>query len=135
MEAKEILEQLDQFTGTEQYHRISIQKTLVATDGVAWLAENAKCYWLTDIIASYQQSIRKYARTRPSVAPLLEMQVWTLTKNKTTNGARVICTDGNTEIPIYSQAIPYTDFPLQTIKIWVCPVDENNMVMLLPSEH
>lgn len=135
MEANEILSGLDQFTGTEQYHRITMLKNLLATDGVAWLADKAKCYWLTDIIASYQPSIRKYARARPNVAPLLDMQVWTLTKNKATDGAKVICTDGNSDTPIYSQRIPYTDFPLESIKIWVAPADKNNMVMLLPSEH
>jgi hypothetical protein len=134
MEAKEILAELENFTGTEQYHRLTIMRNLVATDGVAWLTKNANCYWLTDIIASYQPSIRKYAMVRPNVSPLLEMQVWKLTKNKTTKGAKIICTDGNSEVPVYSQRIPYTDFPLDEITIWVEAGDQC-MVMLLPTEH
>jgi len=132
MNAQELESALQNFTGTEQYHRIGLSKTVVATDGVAFLAKEAKAYWLTDIVASYQGSILR--SSDPKCAMLREFQVWTLRKNKTGSGAKIVCTDGNTDESIFSQRIEYTDFPMQEVKIWVQPQDAL-MVMMLPSEN
>ena len=133
MNATELEAALANFMGTEQYHNIVSTPFVLATDGVAFLAKEAQCYWLTDLIASYQPSIR----SNPKISELWDFQVWKLTKNKTGSGAKVVCTDGN-EHAVFSQRIPYTDFPLQEITIWVGPQEVNlgvNMVMYLPSEH
>lgn len=129
-EIAEIQNALDYFIGTESYHRLGIMPNVVSTDGVKWLAENAECFWLMDIIASYQSQIKR----KPQFEKLRGMQSWTLTLNKTGNGAKVICTDGDSNEPYITQKIPFTDFPLQTITLWVQPQD-NLMVIMLPSEH
>ena len=45
---------LYQFTGTEAYHRLNpLFGKVIATDGVKFLCEEMKCFWLFDIIASH----------------------------------------------------------------------------------
>jgi hypothetical protein len=116
---KEIIDYLDMFTGMEEYHRFSPLSKLVMTDGVKALCEMCQCYWLVDIIASYQ-------------SPRLEkatggFQVWSLARIG--SKATVICDDGNGNKAIRQQ-IPYTDFPLSAIKLYCY-----NGVILLPSEY
>jgi hypothetical protein len=109
---------LDQFTGTECYHKY-IFGTLL-TDGVHFLCTQAKCFWLADLIGSWQPEIKnRYGLQR--------FQVWTLTRKETWWIAR--CEDGNGKY-LCSQEIPYSDFPLEKAEVWL--VDN---VMLLPSEY
>jgi hypothetical protein len=129
MNVLEIETALQNFTGTEGYHKLGTSSIVVATDGVAFLAKEANAYWFTDIISSYQPIISRSVQ----YTALWDFQVWKLTRNKTTNGAKVVCYDGN-DNAVFSQRIPYTDFPLQEITIWVEPQDKY-MVMYLPSEH
>lgn len=109
---------LKQFIGTENYYKCNIFSNLKVTDGVQYLREKANCYWLTDIIASYQRALRNNP-----------FQVWTLKLNKSGNGAKVECEDGNGKRLIV-QRISYTDFPLKEIKLYCL-----NEVVLLPSEY
>ena len=73
LNAEQIQDSLSNFTGTDGYHRITIVPHLVATDGVAWLAENAQCYWLIDEIALAQMHPKVRSNKR-----LQEIQFWTL---------------------------------------------------------
>ena len=117
---KEIVDYLDMFTGTEEYHRFSPLSKLVMTDGVKALCEMCKCYWLIDIIASYQGSKLEKATDG--------FQLWELYKSAE-NQALVTCGDGNNNEAV-RQKIPYTDFPLSSIKLYCY-----NGVILLPSEY
>jgi len=122
MNATEIQNGLAGFYGTEQYHRLTIFGGLKATDGVAWLAQNAECFWLMDEIGIAQRHAK--IRSNPD---LQEMQVWKLTvKDKS---AVLVCEDGNDNV-VLKKRIDYTDFPLSEITIWV-----EGDVMLLPQEH
>ena len=47
----EIINELDHFTGTENYYRMH-HNTLL-TDGVKYLCEECKAFWLMDVIWSY----------------------------------------------------------------------------------
>jgi len=122
MTPQQIQDGFRNFYGTEHYHRITTFGGLVATDGVAWLAENAECYWLTDDIGIYQMD--RKIRGNPE---LQEMQVWKLTVKDSVG--TLTCEDGNENV-VLKKRIPYTDFPLPEIVIWIM-----NKVMLLPSEH
>jgi len=58
---KELERELAQFTGSEEYTRIRypwLRKSFLLTDGVKFLADRAKAYWLIDIIASHQTNKR-----------------------------------------------------------------------------
>jgi hypothetical protein len=116
---------LDQFIGTTEYHRWSkIFFKHVLTDGVHYLCEKAQCYWLVDAIASYHPKAMKLG---------LSIQFWKLKVNLETKKALLICErdEGDTVI---MQRIPYTDFPLSEVRIWV-ERGHSFWSIGLPSEH
>lgn len=113
-------EELQQFTGTENYYRHGLFRNVLYTDGVQYLAENAASYWLIDAIAAAQ-----YGDNRVRSEPF---QVWTLTVEPTRR-ARLICTDGNDNV-VYTQNIDMTTFPLSSVVLFF-----EGGVLYLPSEH
>ena len=124
--AEEIQSVLNHCYGTEGYHRwSSLFRNHVLTDGTKLLCEMADCYWLMDAIASYHKSAMKDEM-------LQDIQFWTLTVNGTE--ATLIC-ERDTDNIAFKQTIPYTDFPLKEIKLYVSRADENLWVILLPSEN
>ena len=118
---EEIQENLSYFHGTEMYHthQLGVGLKILITDGCHYLREAAGCYWLFDLILSYQ--MRKTIQKE-------SFQVWRLRKNHD-ESAVVNCTDGNGKF-IVKQKIEYTDFPLDTIEVWL--VDGIGM---LPGEY
>ena len=115
----EILNIIKHSDSSEAYHKFSTFPGFpVATDGIIALAEAAECFWLLDIIGSYQTDKNLYP----------DFQVWTLTVN------HEYCTGivyGYNDIElIVTQEIPYTDFPLDEVKLYLM-----NGVILLPSEY
>jgi hypothetical protein len=136
-DAKQLQEALDGFTGTEAYHRLTMSRTLVATDGVAFLANAAGCFWLMDIIASYQPRCAK----DPS---LRDFQLWRLVRHDPPlqkGGQKVMATvycDRDKDDTAFSQDIPYTDFPLPSLKLYVEAGECGGkavMVVMLPNER
>lgn len=115
---------LHQFTGTSQYYLYLAGLKL--TDGVKFMADEGGAYWLLDIIASYQT--KQKIRSEP-------FQVWELKllpKDEATGRQPAVVTmktDTNRPL-LVEQQIPYTDFPLDSITLWL--VDG---VILLPSEY
>ena len=131
LKAAELKAGLAHFYGTEGYTYLtplSKRMKLALTDGVEWLAKNADAYWLIDAIASHQMEARKDPR-------LQEIQFWTLKVNAD-KSATLICERDSDDVAI-KQEIPYTDFPLNEIKIWIEPgyAGEPIYVMMLPSER
>jgi len=114
--AKEIQENLIQFSGTEHYYR---NHGILITDGVKYLADSAESWWLVDIIASYQFDEKVKQE---------EFQVYKLKVNED-KSAVINIEDGNYNI-ITTQNIEWTTFPLDEIEIWF-----ENGVAYLPSEH
>lgn len=116
---EEIQNMLNEFNSTSAYHKFSpIRGFPVATDGIIALAEAAGCYWFPDIIGSYQTNEKLDS----------EFQVWTLTVNHEDNTA-VVNGYNDTEL-IITQEIPFTDFPLDELKVYLI-----DGVILLPSEY
>jgi len=111
------LENLSQFTGTENYYPYNFG--IMLTDGIKYLADNADCYWLLDIVASYQ--FNKELENAP-------FQIWEL-KAKNEKGI-VTCKEDSNMPEIVKQKIPYTDFPLAKIKLYLI-----DGVLMLPSEY
>lgn len=128
MDAKELESDLNQFTGTEGYHRWSILfRSMVLTDGAKYLAEKAGAYWLMDAIASHQPAMRKNAK-------LQDFQLWILKRVK---GKEFLlaCYEDSDRKPFIKQKIEYSDFPLDEIKFYVQPADESTKVVMLTSEY
>lgn len=111
-------EDLAQFTGTEKYYNYF---NLKLTDGVYYLAKEGECFWLLDIILSYQPKHHN-----------IPFQLWELNIDEEEDKRAAVITmreDSNTK-PLITQKIPYTDFPLDYLKLFVI-----DRVILLPSEY
>lgn len=153
---EELENNLAGFTGTESYTRMKYPwANLLLTDGVAYLCKNAECYWLLDVIASYQ----------PKQLRDCEFQHWTLTvatedvpamreftQGSMTdgigkissqkippvkNGSSVVtCSDGN-EHTLVEQRIDWANFPLNEIRLYAERTEypERGLVVMLTSEY
>jgi hypothetical protein len=109
---------LDQFTGSETFYHHTLRRKVTYTEGVRFLAKEAGAYWLIDFIALQPQKLAEEA-----------FQVWKLRRDEKGSGATIVVEDGNGNV-IHTQTIPYTDFPLMAVDVWM--VDN---VILLPSEY
>jgi hypothetical protein len=135
MEAARLLAGLDHFTGSENYTRHGLMRNLLMTDGVMFLQENAEAFWLVDVIASHLMTSAKLRGE--------EFQTWRFEKNGVDHAVpnkphRAYATDGNTDDPIVSQDIEYSDFPLSEIKFFCVKAPEfgeRAWVLMLPSEY
>jgi hypothetical protein len=114
---EQIKESLMQFTGTCNYYKHLLG--IVYTDGIKFLADECQCYWLIDVVASYQYD---------SKVKQEEFQVYKLKVNADKTAILNI-EDGNYNV-VASQDFEFTDFPLDSIEIWFC-----NNTCYLPSEH
>jgi len=125
--AAEMNEGLRNFYGTENWYRFSpLFPRMLLTDGVKWLADNAECYWLLDVIGSHQPKALKDKKLR-------DIQFWTLTVHPD-HSATVICERDSGDVAI-KQEIENTGFPLPEMKLWVEPMGDGQYCIILPSEH
>ena len=116
-----LIQELNQFYGTEYWYKHGLG--FIYTDGIRYLAEAAKCYWLLDVVGSVQHLTRlKNA----------DFQLWRLRKDLTDNSCIVdVWSDTpDTSDLLYRQDIPYTDFPLEHFEFYFM-----NNTMLLKSEY
>jgi hypothetical protein len=111
---------LSQFTGSENWYRHGLNRTVLFTDGAKYVADQGGAYWLLDEIALAQRGDKRVAAE--------EFQVWKLTV-KADRTATLACGDGNGNT-VFEKAIPFTDFPAESVELWF----ENNTIYL-PSEH
>lgn len=144
----ELEAELPHFTGTEEYHRIRypwLRKDFLLTDGAKYLADKAAAYWLMDLIASHQpkvategfQTWRLHVKHTDEPEPdkeSLPAIVLAWRKRARPNEAIVTCEDGNEHI-LVTQEIPYTDMPLDEIKLYVTSDDFDGIIVMLPSEY
>jgi hypothetical protein len=115
--SNKIKNELAHCIGSEQYFKMSSFPSLTYTEGVKYMYERCKAYWLLQAVASYQYKLKDEY-----------FQVWTLTRTEG-NEAVLKADDGNGNI-LVTQKIPFTDFPLDEIKLYF--VDN---ILLLPSEY
>ena len=113
-------DELAQFTGSENWYRHALVRTITYTDGVKYLAARAVAYWLLDEIALSQSLKAVKAET---------FQVWTLKLDAKGNSASLTCDNGDKKV-VYTKRIKFTDFPLPEIKLYC-----TDGVILLPSEY
>lgn len=112
--------ELQHFSGTEAYHRNQLwPREFKTTDGVAFLAEKAGAYWLLDAIAFAQRETLIMCDE-----DLQDFQLWEL-KIRENRSAELICSRDSDQ-PVWKQEIPFTDFPLDEITLYVA----NNVLML-----
>ena len=110
-------EELQHFIGTEHYYKNFFGTRF--TDGVAHLAERANCFWLIDLVSSRQTKVIR----------VIPFQIWTLKVNPD-KSCVVTMREDTGEPARVRQEIPYTDFPMDEIKLYYI-----DGVLLLPSEY
>jgi hypothetical protein len=111
---------LHQFTGSTTCYQ-HVTRALIYTEGVRFLAQNGRLYWLIDIIASWQL----HALKDPALA---EFQLWELRIANDRTAAVICLRDCDDEA--FRQELPFADSALDYVKLYV----EDGMLML-PSEH
>lgn len=114
--------------GSEHFYRHMLCKRLLYTDGVKEVATICGAWWLVDAIASYVATNYEVNREL--------FQVWTLKVHAVCGRTMLACTNGNDDVPVVSQEIPYTDFPseLMPFKLF-CEAGGGSFVLMLPEER
>lgn len=130
--AAELLAELAHFTGDCERYRHSLNRSLIYTPGVRHLAEKAGAYWLIDAIASHvgAAAFRQEAQRDPRVQ---ELHFWRLEVAED-NSAVLSARADSGERPFLLQRVPFTDFPIDQIDLWVA-FDGRHYTLYLPSEH
>jgi hypothetical protein len=124
--------ELAQFTGSTEWFRHSFNKAVIYTEGVRYLADRGKAYWLIDAIASHIgcPTFNKAAAKDDRIRLL---HFWKLAVNRDQT-ALLTGTADSGEPPFIRQKILYTDFPLESVDVWA----QNNgdgYTLMLPSEY
>ena len=123
---------LQQFTGDLERYQHSLNRQVIYTPGVKFLAERGGAYWLIDAIASYfGTTVMKRAI---AADPRLEtLQFWRLDVAEDQTAILSARADSGVK-PFITQDIPYTDFPLEYVDVWT-GFDGVHWTLYLPSEH
>lgn len=112
-------DELNGFTGTEQYYKDPTMDSFVYTDGVKHVFDTYECRWLgVEISMAY---VRKDMREESFITCELFVNE--------DSSATITFTDGNNEV-LYVKEIEWTDFPLKGICLWLV-----NSVLILPTEY
>ena len=119
MSPEELASALDEFTGTDGYHKHWLG--LRYTDGVKFLADNAGAYWLIDAIGSHQPTCKNDKM-------LCDFQIWRLEVHDDRSAELICLRDSNDEA--FRQHLEFTDFPKIGLKLYL-----ENGVLMLPSER
>ena len=123
--------ELCQFTGDLERFYHPLNRKVVYTPGVQYVAQVGQAYWLIDAIASYFGSEPMNTAMRRDYR-LQSLQFWRL---DVSDGSAVLTANADVgEDPFIRQEIPFTDFPLDHIEIWA-GFDGNRWTLYLPSEH
>ena len=123
---------LREFHGTQEYYKLT-PFNAVATEGIYFLINNAGAHWLLTECLNVVFSLEK---KHPH-----ESAYFFDFKKSENDSAVLICEDGgkgenNGEAIVYAKrTFAYTDFPLETIQIWIMHDPHFNCVALLPSEY
>ena len=123
MNAQQIQADLAYFKGTTIYykHIFPGKSPIIITEGCNYVREKCHAYWLFDAILSYQDDKRLKD---------VGFQIWELKLQEKDLTWLLTCREDKGKPAIIKQEIPYSDFPLQKITIWV--IDN---VALLPTEY
>ncbi|WP_442483323.1 DUF6876 family protein [Aeoliella sp. SH292] len=128
-----LLAELQQFTGDSERYRHSLNRRVIFTPGVKYLADEAGAYWLIDAIASWIGS-PEFNRAIAANNWLQYHHFWYLDVELDKHQA-VLTARGDEDEPAFiTQKIGFTDFPLEQMILYA-GFDGTNWVIYLPSEH
>jgi hypothetical protein len=112
--------------GTEHYHRATIVRNFIVTDGIMEACEKAQCYWVLDILATEGIQIMK-REDQPLIFAELKRPDLSLSK------ALLIVSDGNNNRYL-SKVIEFTTFEYEELTMKMADQGDNTFVACLPSE-
>ena len=130
--ANKLKANLPQFTGDLDRYRHAFNRSLIYTPGVQYLAEQAGAYWLIDAIASHVGS-KAFLQAVTNDPRIQDLHFWKLKVGEDGSAHLTACVDSG-EQPFITQQIPFSDFPLEEIDLWV-GYDGQHYTLYLPSEH
>ena len=110
------------FTGSQTFFRHGLNRRFLFTEGVKFFADRAGAYWLLDVLATELPAL---CRSEGFLA--IRMPV---SEHKTT----LTADDGNGTV-LWTKAIPWTDSPEGEWKFYLCPAEDNHLMLMLPSEY
>lgn len=116
--------ELESFSGTETYFKLTDSSPMMYTDGVRFLATETKAYWLLSLIESFYAHKARFIQKND----FLTIKLTTLINEPYPTGL-LRFEDGNYNI-IHAYAIDSTTFPIDELKLFL--IDN---VLLLPSEY
>ena len=119
MDQNALRAELRQFTGSTEFYR-HFTNAIIYTEGVKFIAERARLYWLIDLIASFQPRVLKDAA-------LCEFQLWEL---RIANGKAVVVCLRDSEDEAFRFPLKLADSALDFVRLYV-----ENGTLMLPSEH
>lgn len=134
--AEELREGMAYASGSDEWFRHGLNRNVLYTQGVKFVAEKAGAYWLIDAIAShYSPRLLRHIQQ-------VGIHFWTLNvdhsgKPKATLRspmAKLECREDSGLPAIVLQRIAYTDFPLDKIKVYA-QLGPNGACLMLPSEY
>jgi hypothetical protein len=111
--------QLNQFPGSTEFYSHWLPGFRY-TEGVRFLAERTRCYWLIDLIAILQVRALKDAWLR-------EFQLWELFVS---DGSAILACSRDSDDVAFREVIETTNFPIAYVHLYV-----EGGVLMLPSEH
>ena len=128
-----LLAELQQFTGDSERYRHPLNRHVIYTPGVQYLAEQAGAYWLIDAIASWIGS--HLFNVELAKDPRLQyLHFWYLDVELDKHRAVLTARADEGEPAFITQKIGFTDFPLEQMILYA-GFDGTNWVIYLPSEH
>ena len=113
---REIRAGLSQFIGTLNYYRHFTG--IKFTDGIKFLADKCGCYWLLDVVCSYQHKLKN-----------VKFQIWSIKVNDDKSALVSMSEDTGQRIAV-KQELEFTDFPLKEYEFYLI-----EGVILLKSEY
>ena len=119
MEQNALRAELRQFTGSEEFYR-HFTNAIIYTQGVKFLAERARVYWLIDLIASLQSRALKDRMLR-------EFQLWEL---RIANGKAVLVCLRDSDDVAFRVPLKFADSALDYVRLYL-----QDRTLMLPSEH
>lgn len=132
MNPSKLLEELASFTGGDCFYRHPLNRSVIYTEGVQYLALKAEAFWLVDAVASYFGSPEMREATAKDHR-LESLQFWRLEVGEDRSALLTARSDDGVE-PFITQRIEFTDFPLDSVDVWA-GFNGHGWTLYLPSEH
>lgn len=126
--------ELHQFTGSQQFYRHHFNRAVIYTEGVQYVAEKGKAYWLVDAIASHVGS-RQFNLAAKQDDRISLIHFWKLAVDQDEKSAVLTARADQGVKPFVTQNIPSTDFPLDEVDFYCQQNELGGYTLMLPSEY